>query len=537
MKPKGMLALVLHAHLPYVRHPEYEKSIEEHWLFEAITETYIPLLAMFHRLDRDGVPCRITMSLTPTLGSLLQDEFLMDRYTDYLKRMVILTEKELERTRWQPEIYPLAQMYYGIYTKTLDIFSNHYQRDLVTAFRTFQEKGLVEIIASAATHGFLPLMDHPQAVNGQIGVGVDWYRSSFRRDPIGLWLPECGYAPGIEKALRDHDICYVITDTHGVLHSTPKPRYAIYAPVLSSNGIAFFGRDGESSKQVWSATEGYPGDYDYRDFYRDIGYDCDYEYVKNFLPGHDRGHTGVKYHRITGETMDKAIYCPENAREKAASHAGNFMFNREKQIEHVATHMDREPMIVAPYDAELFGHWWFEGPQWLEFLIRKIAFDQDTIKLATPGEYLERYPRNQVVQPSMSTWGNNGYNEVWLDDCNDWVYRHLSLIATEMVNLANIETDDPLIARGLNQALREVLLAQSSDWAFIMKAGTMVSYAEYRTKIHVHRFWRLHEQIMQGQMDSRMLAEFEAENSIFPALDYRIYRVNRMTAGSKAQIS
>ena len=169
------------------------------------------------------------------------------------------------------------------------------------------------------------------------------------------------------------------------MHSRPKPRYAMFAPILSPAGVAFFGRDLESSKQVWSSTEGYPGDYNYRDFYRDIGYDLDYDYVRPYLYSDHRGHTGIKYYKITGKTDDKQPYCPKAALETAAVHAGNFMFNREKQVEYLCLHMDREPIIVAPYDAELFGHWWFEGPQWLEYLIRKVAFDQQTIKLGTPG--------------------------------------------------------------------------------------------------------------------------------------------------------
>ncbi len=348
-------------------------------------------------------------------------------------------------------------------------------------------------------------------------------------------MPECGYAPGIEEVLHKYGIKYVILDSHGVLHSRPKPRYANFAPVLAKPGVAFFGRDIESSKQVWSSTEGYPGDYQYRDFYRDIGYDLEYDYVKPYLYSEHRGHTGIKYHRITGKTGDKQLYCPETAKEKAAEHAGNFMFNREMQVQFLSQHMDREPIIIAPYDAELFGHWWFEGPQWLEFLIRKIAFDQDTIKLGTPGEYLKQYPINQVVEPSMSSWGANGYNEVWLDDCNDWIYRHLSSIARAMTDLANLDATDGLIVRALNQAVREVLLAQSSDWAFIMKAGTMTEYAELRTTQHIYQFWQLQQQISTGKIDEKYLVELETKNNIFPNLNYLIYR-EEVAAKSLAHI-
>ncbi|HHX01877.1 MAG TPA: DUF1957 domain-containing protein [Firmicutes bacterium] len=533
---KGILAIILHAHLPYVRHPERERTLEELWLFEAITETYLPLLSMFERLAKDQVPCRITMSITPTLGSMLKDPLLVDRYVSHLDRMIELAEKELERTRFQPQFYPLAQMYHKLFRNGREAFADKYGGNLVAAFAKLQEKGLLEIITSAATHGYLPLMDRSQAIEAQINVGVNWYREHFHRDPEGFWLPECGYAPGIDQILHKYGIKYVILDTHGVMHSRPKPRYAMFAPILSQSGVAFFGRDLESSKQVWSSTEGYPGDYNYRDFYRDIGYDLEYDYVRPYLYSDHRGHTGIKYYKITGKTDDKQPYCPQAALETAALHAGNFMFNREKQVEYLCQHMDREPIIVAPYDAELFGHWWFEGPQWLEYLIRKIAFDQKTIKLGTPGEYLKRYPVNQVAQPSMSSWGFNGYSEVWLDDANDWIYRHLSMITQAMIDLAYAETSDDLIYRALNQAAREVLLAQSSDWAFIMKAGTMTEYAVMRTHQHVHQFWQLEQQIRSGRIDVQYLSALEGKDNIFPNLDYRVFREG-VAAEILAQIS
>ena len=161
---------------------------------------------------------------------------------------------------------------------------------------------------------------------------------------------------------------------------------------MTPEGPAVFGRDWESSKQVWSCGRRLPGDYDYREFYRDIGYDLEYEYIRPYLKDGIRCNTGIKYHRITGPGNHKEPYNPRRALDKAAEHAGNFMFNREKQVEYLASKMDRRPIIVAPYDAELFGHWWFEGPAWLDFLIRKIAYDQDVIKLTTPSRYLTEYP-------------------------------------------------------------------------------------------------------------------------------------------------
>jgi 1,4-alpha-glucan branching enzyme len=202
------------------------------------------------------------------------------------------------------------------------------------------------------------------------------------------------------------------------------------------------------------------------------------------------------------------------------------MFNRERQIEFLASRMGtRRPIVVAPYDAELFGHWWFEGPWFLEYLIRKSVHDQAVYRLATPSDYLRENPENQVCTPSQSSWGEGGYSSMWLDGSNDWIYRHLHQCADRMVDLAAQNGDpDDLRRRALNQAARELLLAQASDWAFIMKTGTMVDYAVRRTQEHVARFLRLDDQIRNGNIDERWLGWIEWRNNIFPEIDYRVYR-------------
>lgn len=529
-QPDGYLALVLHAHLPFVRHPEHDSFLEEDWLFEAITECYIPLLTVFEGLVRDGVPWRLTMSMTPTLTAMLTDSLLQERYTKHIEALIELAERETARTASQPEYNHLAHMYLDNFRRAHHKFTVEYGRDIPAAFRRFQDSGHLDIISSAATHGYLPLMaPNDQAVRAQIEIGVESHYRTFGRAPDGFWLPECGYSPPHDVWLGQAGIRYFISEAHALLHARPRPRYAVFAPIYCPHsGVAAFARDLETSKQVWSATEGYPGDYDYRDFYRDIGFDLDYDYVQPWLKGDVRSHVGIKYYRITGETVHKRVYDPGVAREKAASHAGNFMFNRQRQIEHLRAHMDRPPIVVAPYDAELFGHWWFEGPQWLDFLIRKVAYDQRTFRLTTPADYLNEFPRNQIAQPSMSSWGYKGYSEVWLEGSNDWIYRHLHAAADRMVLLADKHPDAaPLTAKALNQAARELLLAQSSDWAFIMKTGTLVSYAIRRTKDHIGRFTKLYDQIMAGAVDEPWLTELEARDNIFPWLDYRVYRSDR----------
>ncbi len=525
---QGSLALVLHAHLPFVRHPEHEDFLEEDWLYEAISETYLPLLRVFDRLAEDGVPFRVTMSLTPTLVTMLRDELLVGRYTRKLDRLCELGAREVHRTRDDATFGPLARFYRDHFESLREAWHGRYHGDLVSAFRRLQDAGHLELITCCATHGFLPLMqDTPEAVRAQITVAANHYRLTFGRDPPGIWLAECGYYPGVERFLAAERIRYFFLDTHGLTDATPRPLYGPFSPIYTEAGVAAFARDPESSQQVWSAESGYPGDPLYREFYRDIGWDLELDYIRPYIqPTGDRKNTGYKYYRITGKSEQKLPYDPEAARQRADEHASDFMSNREKQLAYLASRMgDRKPVVVAPYDAELYGHWWFEGPQFLDSLIRKVAREQRTFRLVSPSDDLREHPENQVATPPLSSWGSGGYANMWLDGSNDWIYRHLHNCAKLMVGLARDFPDaSALRRRALNQAARELLLAQSSDWAFIMKTGTMVEYAVRRSREHVLRFLRLHEQLRGGNIDEPWLSQLEARNNIFPEIDYRVYR-------------
>jgi len=523
---KGYVAFILHAHLPFVRHPEHDDVLEEKWLFEAISETYIPLINVFESLLDEGVDFRVTMSLTPPLLSMLSDPLLQKRYLTYLEKLIELTEKEMERTRNKPEFHRLAEMYHKKYKSDMYIFKDKYHCNLIKAFKAIQNTGKLETIACAATHGFLPLMNtSAESITAQVSIGVNTHEKFFGKKPKGMWLPECGYIPAIEKPLKENGIEYTILESHGIMYANPRPVFGTYAPIVTPNGVVAFGRDVETSKQVWSSKEGYPGDFDYREFYRDIGYDLDYNYIKDYICNDgQRTYTGIKYYSITGKGNDKAPYDPDRAKNKADVHATDFLRNREKQVEYLHGKMDRPPVIVCPYDAELFGHWWYEGPYWLYSLFKKIHHDQAAFKLITLSEYIHENPIMQVSAPCASTWGHKGYNEFWLNDRNDWIYRHLNKAAERMVELA----DENMFAQGikrnaLNQAARELLLAQSSDWAFIMKAGTMSQYAIKRVNDHISRFSRLYHDIKENSIDERWLKDVEEKDNIFPEIDYRVY--------------
>jgi 1,4-alpha-glucan branching enzyme len=524
---KGYLALVLHAHLPFVRHPEYPEFLEEDWLYEAITETYIPLWQVLEGLIRDGVPFRLTMSLTPPLCAMLNDELLRERYLRYLDRAIALAKREIDRTLSQPEINHLARIYHSRFLECREIYADRLHCDLVGAFRRMQDSRHLEIITCAATHGFLPLIEqHPEAVRAQIQIACEDYQKNFGRKPRGIWLPECAYFSGLEKYLQEAELRWFCLDAHGLMFGNPRPRYAIFTPCFTVAGPAAFGRDRESSKQVWSAQEGYPGDPAYRDFYRDIGFDLDLDYLRPFLPadGH-RKFTGIKYHRITGRTPNKEIYVPGWAEGAADHHAWDFMVSRTKQIEHLLEVTNIDPIVLSPFDAELFGHWWYEGPKFLNFFIRKAVYDQKVFQLTTPSAYLEGHDTLQIITPSPSSWGHKGFWEVWLDESNAWIYPHLHAAARRMTESARAAEKKPAKwkERVLKQMARELLLAQSSDWAFLMKTGTARDYAAKRSKDHILRFTRLYDQLKGGTVDDEFLGNCEWRDNLFPDLNWKIY--------------
>ena len=523
---KGSLALLLHAHLPWVRHPEHEEFLEEDWLFEAVAECYIPLLQMLRRMVAERVPARLTLTLTPSLCAMLRDPLLRFRTERYLERSLDLAALELDRTARDQQLHSIARHYHSRFQNALAFYRNEIGGDIIGSFAQLQEDGILEIITCAATHGFLPLMEIvPEAMRAQIFIGRDEYRECFGRDPQGIWLPECGYVPQIDAILQQANLRWFVVDAHGLMYGEPRPRFAIHAPYFTPAGPAVFGRDRESSKQVWSAREGYPGDPAYRDFYRDIGMELPDDYLHAILPnvGHRRN-TGLKYHRITG-SPDKELYNRSWAMAAADHHAGDFLDSRVRQIANLASILPVEPLVLSPFDAELFGHWWYEGPEFLDLFLRKAAYDQKTFRLETPGDYLRRNPTQQMVSPSPSSWGNKGYWEVWLDHCNSWIYPHLHTAARRMTAAARKHADStsPFTDRTLRQLARELLLAQSSDWAFLMKTGTAVEYATRRTKDHILRFTKLHEMLESGLHDEQLLSACEERDNLFPNLNWKHY--------------
>ncbi len=532
---RGHLAIVLHAHLPYVFHPASEHRLEERWLFEAITETYIPLLEMLERLRHDHVGFRMTVSLTPTLLTMLANKELQSRYLHHINNLIELAEKEVSRTAATPDVHRLAEMYLNRFQGIKKYYTSQ-RANLIRAFLSFEDSGQLELITSAATHAFLPLVKTEAAVRAQLATGISEFKRRIGHLPKGVWLPECAYAPEWDEVIKECGVDYFFVDAHGLTSAAPSPVYGTLSPVLTPHGNAVFARDSSVSQSVWSSKEGYPGDFAYREYYRDIGFDLDREYVQPYThPEGIRVNTGVKYYAVTETGDHKELYNPELASERAARHAEHFIHNVWTKLSQATDRMPQTPIIVAPFDAELFGHWWYEGPIFLEMLFRKLHFDQTEIRSVTPSDHLLAPGDMHVANLPMSTWGRQGYAEVWLGESNDWIYPALHLAEDQMIELADaFQNPSKLERRALKQAARELMLAESSDWAFIMDNRTMVDYAVERIKTHVNRFLTLRKMLLNHAIDEDKLTLMEEFDHIFPRIRFEMYRSNRLATTSPA---
>lgn len=520
----GALVLFLHAHLPFVRHPEHEAFLEEDWLHEAITEVYLPILRLARGWRRDGLGARLGVSVSPSLLSMLQDDLLMTRYRRRLARLVEIMSRQ---ARAEPEGTALGQAY-AFQRDHLEQLAHFFEAeldgDLVADLDALERDGVLELATCVATHAFLPLyaVDRDYA-SPHVRVAVRSHREVFGRNPPGVWLPECGYVPGLDQKLADEGLCYFFVDTHAVAFADPPPFLETHAPVVCPSGALAFPRDPEASRAVWSATDGYPGDPRYREFYRDLGFDLPADQLSGLLlPDGQRRHLGLKCHRITGRDVDlsdKLPYDRAAALEAVEAHAEHFVEARSRQARALARRLGRAPIISAPFDAELFGHWWFEGPEFLDRVVRA-AVEAEDLVVVSPSQVIRHAGPFQMTTPAASSWGDRGYGEVWLNEKNDWVWPHLHHAAAKMVELAARHAgEEGLVRRALAQLARELLLASASDWPFMITMGTTVRYAERRVREHVERFNRLAAQIESGHVDAAYVEQLEAKDNLIPGLD------------------
>lgn len=517
--PRGSLVLLLHAHLPWVKHPELSFFHEEQWLYEATAETYLPLIHMLRGLERDRVPARITIDVSPCLAAMLCDDLLRARTMTYLERLLELSGKEVKRTKKSDtDFIEIAAFYADRLQRLIDLYEE-IDRDVPRELARLEDAGLIELATCGATHPILPmLMDWPALLRGQVRTAVREHERVFGRRPRGIWLPECAYAPGVDRFLAEAGLSWFIVDSHGIETAHPTPRHGAHAPVLTEYGVAAFGRDVQTVRHVWSSETGYPGDTIYREFYRDVGWDLPHDYIAPYIdPDGSRLFTGLKYYRITDrESEHREPYVPDDARQRATDHAGHFLDHRVDQAYRLYA-KQQSPVITCPFDAELFGHWWFEGPWFLDMVARKFAYDQDALALRTPTDVLALQQELDVVSLEPSTWGAGGFFRVWTEPAAEWCLPHHVGVCERAARMLRRrpETLTGQQERLTKQAVREAMLAQGSDWAFLMSTGTAVEYAKRRLIEHAQRFSRLDGMIESGQVDLEFLELCEERDGLF----------------------
>ena len=517
--------LILHAHLPYVRHVEYPKFLEENWLFESLNETYIPLLIMLDRMDKDSVPYHISICFSPTLLTMLTDEALQERFVNYMNERIELGEKEVRRTEGEDtECHEMAKRYLGYARMSLETFES-YERNILTGFKNLADRNRIELLTTAATHAYLPLYkDYPTAINAQVVMGLRTHKRVFGQSAKGFWLPECGYFPGLDKVLASHGVSWCQLAAHSVISARDKSVYGGYKPVELPAGVVGFARDWDLTSLVWSGTFGYPCDSDYRDFYRDIGYSLPLDYIRSYIHEPEvRCFTGYKYHAITGKTEDKNFYDPAKAEEKVSLHVDNFLYSIKRKGIMLEASGISDPVFNLCFDAELFGHRWFEGIEFLEGVLRGAASSPD-YELVTPTAIILQDGEKEKLAVNESSWGIGGYSDTWLDGSNAWIYRHIRKAIDRMQDLTHRFPDQgSLKGRFLNQASRELLLAMSSDWPCIMHDNTSVTYAEKRLRNHLGSFNVVYSSMSRNTVNTEWLINAERRNVIFPDIDYNLF--------------
>jgi len=560
----GSFNFVLHSHLPWVlNHGIWPHGTS--WLNEATAETYIPILDELNKLIESGAKPKLTIGLTPILCEMLSSPLFCDEFNAYLDEKIAAANFDLDdfiKNGYKEGRIRLANWWIEFYTRTKENFNKKYNTNLVGAFRQLQDKGYLDIITCGATHGYSPLLSRDSSINAQFYTAVKNYKKHFKRAPTGVWLPECAYRPGyrwknpiypeeeydregIEYFLAKNNLKYFFIDTALLLGGKSQGVYAERFPLLKAlwkqfadqykekplsfeksqyeaylvatskktpAPVGFFTRDEKTGILVWSGENGYPGSSEYLDFH------------KKHYPG------GLRYWKVTGPKVDlgdKMLYWPDDVPKKLDENANHFV-GVIKQILREYYNKTGEPgLITAPYDTELFGHWWFEGPWWLNRVLYLLEQDPE-IELTTAREWMEKNPPNKVVQIIEGSWGQGSSHWVWLNDWTTWTWKKIyeCEIKSEDIITKNKDSDDPLLLRLLKQLARELLLLQSSDWQFLISTWSARDYAENRITLHYENFNKLYSIISDytsgkvvDEAKWSFLGKLEKADSIFSEIE------------------
>ncbi len=573
----GAFTFVLHSHIPYARLAGRWPHGEE-WIHEAASETYIPLLEIFHQLKTEGVNFRLTLGITPVLAEQLADETVLDNFDTYLdmnieaaKRDMLLfappnvtpidglTVERDEDDEGDEHLYYLANWYREYYERIKDSFNNKFKRDIIGEFKRFQEEGYIDIMTGAATHAYLPLLSKDSSLKAQIITGIQSYERLFGCKPKSFWLPECAYRPayidddgttrpGIEHFLAEQGIKVFFTETHAILGGQPvgiaagnilgpygdiKRRYVI-PPSKSSipeRGTTTFkayyardtGKKSDSNESSGVAVIGRNNTTGHQVWSEDKGYPGDFDYREFHKKA---GSSGLQYWRVTADDLDlgqKDYYQPEWAAAKIEQHAEHFAHLVGDLLRDYNNESGSYGLISSHYDTELFGHWWFEGVSWLSDVLRHLSAYEDVDLLTVP-EYLEAHPPQETLHLPESSWGAGGNHFTWDNGETHWMWEPIHNAEARMEALASTydkPTDDE--AGVLAQAAREILLMQSSDWSFLVTTGQAREYALQRFTQHVERFNQLAISLEHNAPNVALAGELYELDKVFSDIDYRLF--------------
>ncbi|MDR2537486.1 MAG: DUF1957 domain-containing protein, partial [Treponema sp.] len=526
---RNVISIVLNAHAPFIRDPKVPDTAEERWFFESLSETYLPLLEMFDRLDADHVPFRMALSLSPILCHLCKDELILERYLDYIDRQIEFGAGEIERTKGNEVLQHLAKRFYDTALERRINFTERYEKNIIGVFDRYQRKGRLELLNTAATHAFLPFYTSwPEVIQAQFEVAVSSYRRCFGSREIrrtdarsqGFWLPELGWTPELERFFRAYNFGYTIVETHAFALSKPPAPYGSFYPAQTPRGLLLLARDYYAHKDIVDSERGFFHDGAYRDNYEDVGYELPVDMIRPFTSAAQaRSATGYKYRALgynTSRKGGKPLYDPEKAVQKAREQAITFLDQRVMQFNLAATFMDEAKISLCAYNADTFGRFWHEGTWFLEALFREGA-KRETIQFMTPSEYL--FKQNlmdfEVIMPGFSSGGVNGYAETWLDASNDWMYRHVTRSLERMIELADrFPNESGIKERLLNQAAREILLAQTSDWAKMLYKKEAAGYARTELETSLRNFTTIYEALASSYISTEWFTTLERRHNV-----------------------
>ncbi|OED37881.1 hypothetical protein AB834_01205 [PVC group bacterium (ex Bugula neritina AB1)] len=474
---------VLHAHLPYVCHKDLSYCLEHDWFFEALTETYIPLIFMLQRLKKKKYRNVLTLSLSPTLIKMMENSFLLEQYHSYLYEHMNIFYEYAEGFKGDKNKIRLVEHYIDHYQSVCDYVSNMFPKGLIKDFADLSKEKVISLITTSQSHAYLPLWHQDkQLIQDQILYGCDEFEKALGVKPRGFWLPECGYVPNLEQYLKQRDIEYFFLETHGVLQASPQPSEGAFYPLRCPNGIMAWGRDSKSTKWIWSATQGYPGAFGYRDFYANMGMEEDTPLLRKY---HKRrgviSHTGFKHRRV-GYFDQKSLYDPFFGKKLAIYHAFDWVSRLKDRFSQVHECGLEDPWITLCFDAELFGHWWWEGMTFLEKTL-DILKDSRDIQILTPEVFLDGLVGDKSLgvfeaQPSMSSWGKGGYHRMWLNPSNDWIFKNIRYLREKYEDFSG----DDFERERCEDHFKNLL---SSDWPFMISSGSSQQYASQRVRYHM----------------------------------------------------